>query len=625
MTARPVVTAARIRSTSRLPSTTSLELPHLPVMARPDQDITHTSSNTSGSVVSSLSILSSGDYPDASDRRLLQHARDRRRMRDAVGGDPERVIAFRKARPKPRIAARLDGDGLDGFDAPVSEPNSSRRSSPDLPPRPGSMGDAQPLAASNIPRQWASKGRHRNDFLRRINSDGPIDRPRTPEQDPDIIYRRRTAFTGDSPRSDADFSATGAEAPLPTTEPDSPSRMRRSPLTESLRRRRTQRTSSLDLIQEILPDPDQHTDGARDGPSKRGLQSSRRTRLDENALKELNGNAASNDMPAVVAFKSNRTTAISAHDANAAGRDGGNRPGARRLGSRELLRQLARATSTTPSPSPHDVKHEKDMDRAQEVSPSKTGMPGNVPVDHRLPTPPEEEPLHNELKDRTSRPPRIKGFWSRADDGHVDGNTDSHISKAASSQDGLHSSPKTPQEEARKPRSAVEVILQDHEAQNAEDGFGDATIASLKGLIDDEATVDLSSLLPLDGETLDLINNVNVRVSKGEELRKEEQEQLNRMNEYLRAARSGVRHASKGLKRVGHQVEQAEGSMTVDHTQCVNCGHAGLTFSDIFNATSRSLRNQFATKSRKGQWALTWLGLISVVILVWSMLEFSLW
>ena len=181
-------------------------------------------------------------------------------------------------------------------------------------------------------------------------------------------------------------------------------------------------------------------------------------------------------------------------------------------------------------------------------------------------------------------------------------------------------------ENNKQPRSAVEAVIRAHEAQEAEDGLGDATIASLKGLVDDEATVDLSSLLPLDGETLDLINNVNVRVNRGEDLRTEEREQLNRMNEYLRAARSGIRDASKGLKRVEHQVEGADGQPPI-----VMKGHGRemrfdeLTFSDIFRATSRSFRRQFATRSPKGHLSLTWLGLISLILLVWSMLEITLW
>lgn len=564
------------------------------------RDTTQTSS--SGSAVSNISLLDSESPSDDFQRRLLQHARDRRRMRDAVDGDAVHVQAFRKARPRPGVAMKMNGDDANEEDAAGSDIGSSRASSLDLPSNRPSPHEVDHPSPPNVPKQWATKGRQKNNFLRRINSDGPIERPRTPEHDPDVIYKRRTLFTGDSPHSDADWRATAADVPLPTAEPDSPSRMRRSPLLESFRRRRAPRQTSLDLIEELHPDPmgaskDIPTDTLRPRSAGVGIGRSGQT---FGTLAERD--EAGEQGQSVVAFKSNRGEGVAGHGSNASAAQGPDRPGARRSGSRDLLKQLARATSSTPSPHAKPSQSRNDQVLPQKRSQLQGQRPAATEVDHRLPTPPEDVPALPDIEKRPERAPATDRPQTQANSWKEEG-----------------------QPQPGQPKSALEAILKSKLQEEVEDALGDSTIASLRDVIGDDTSADLSGLLPLDDETLDLINNVNTRVSNGEEVRQEEREHLRRMNDYLQSARSGVRDASKGLRRVEHQVDGADQSSAGHTHSCDRCGgQASVTLSSLLSGAMSSARDHFYRRSKKGL-TFTWLGLACLAVLIWSMLEVSLW
>lgn len=660
-------------------------------MAHNDYDRPRTpSSNTSGSVISDLSVLNSDDYSDESQRRLLRHARDKRRMRNALGEDG-RVVAFRKARPRPRLVSKLDNGTTNNGDMVRSNNGGSRRSSLDSLNDLGNLDERISSFSPNIPRQWATKGRQRNNFLRRINSNSPVERPRTPEQDPDIIYRRRTTFTGDSPHSDIDWTAGGADIPRHTVEPDSPSRLRRSPMYESFRRRRAERAvsgrhltglppDSEDFILEHNDPPVEHYDEVDRSPA--AIASRRRIPSTRIAIDYTEESRPLHELPL-----------------GAATRDFISK-GPAQKSSRELLRQFANRSSISPAPKsprlsdarrPSTSSSRNDQGSAQpQPQPPATSSTEAETIDptahprqalqpsvmedarststlpdHRLPTPPEDEvfireskkpapliPIESGKGDAISGPRQLPPLAESEDDGNRsedevlfrESKKPAPVIPIESDKDDAIPGPRQPpalvgsknnehrleddvheagpsQAPNVRPRSALEAVLQTRE----EEEYGDETIASLGRVVEDDATMDLSDLLPLDDETMNLITNVNVRMHRGEEIRQEERDQLKRMNDSLKAARSGVRSASKGLKRIGHQVEGADVRDTASPECCERCGCPGsATLSGILSGAFRSLRDHFYKKSRTG-WTLTWLGVISAIILVWSMLEVTLW
>lgn len=113
--------------------------------------------------ISGLSLLSSD--PDDFYQRSLDHLRrDRHRLRDAANHSQP----FRRARP-----TNLTMDGLDRRKAASDSSVISEEPAPQLSRRQSAA--AASLERSNVPKDWGRRGKHTNDFLRRINSTGDID------------------------------------------------------------------------------------------------------------------------------------------------------------------------------------------------------------------------------------------------------------------------------------------------------------------------------------------------------------------------------------------------------------------------------------------------------------------
>ncbi|KAK4974810.1 hypothetical protein LTR28_009854 [Elasticomyces elasticus] len=195
----------------------------------------------SGSVYSGLTSLENETVTDEFDRALLQHARDAQRMQDVRNNGQ----AFRKARPNPRIALTLDN----------LERNEQGSRSPWLRAqrlRSGSVGSSNGSDPPvNVPKQWGTKGKQKNDWLRRIHAEEVEVRQeqqteQQQQQDEDAIYPYRTAYTGDESPGGVDWDAAAADLPVQSVED--------TPL--SLKRRRHASAPALlkkqnDSIQEI--------------------------------------------------------------------------------------------------------------------------------------------------------------------------------------------------------------------------------------------------------------------------------------------------------------------------------------------------------------------------------------
>ena len=146
--------------------------------------------STRESAISGLSILDS--ETDEFYQQGLNHARqrDQERMRRALHGNQH---AFSKARPWPLASTMGNLDRADR-----QGPDDTQSSSSSAPSRPD--GNFNLDIPPNVPSRWGSKGKQKNDFLRRINSTkGVQGEAKGKDNDPDAIYPHKTLFTGDSP------------------------------------------------------------------------------------------------------------------------------------------------------------------------------------------------------------------------------------------------------------------------------------------------------------------------------------------------------------------------------------------------------------------------------------------
>jgi len=109
-------------------------------------DDTQTSNSNSG--ISDLSALE--NETDDFGRRLLQHQRDAQRLKTTIHGGREQ--AFRKARPKPRVAERLEREERVREHERSASGGSSEGSEPPV----------------SVPREWGRRGRRQGDWMRKI-------------------------------------------------------------------------------------------------------------------------------------------------------------------------------------------------------------------------------------------------------------------------------------------------------------------------------------------------------------------------------------------------------------------------------------------------------------------------
>ena len=174
------------------------------------------------------------------------------------------------------------------------------------------------------------------------------------------------------------------------------------------------------------------------------------------------------------------------------------------------------------------------------------------------------------------------------------------------------------------PRSVLEAVLQQANAnhdERADDLLGDTTINSLRDLMREDPNY--SNIHQLDEDTLDLINNVTSPVDQGDRQRQQEEQVLQRMAKTLRSTRSSLRDASRGMKRVEHQFEEAEMN---ENGHCKHCGYPeAITLTSILGRAWTSFLSNFYSWPKNGRLRITWLGVTCLVLFLWSISEVTLW
>ena len=610
-------------------------------------------SSTHDSTISGLSILASETDEFYQQNVDLASQADKRRIQALVNTT---LQPFRKARPRTRVALTMENLERNNASA-----NALKESHRDASNRYSTSG-SDSTGATNMPRQWGRKGIQRNDFLRRINSTGNRGQPEERPNDPDSIFRRRTLFTGDSFISDRERPASAGVDTATSLVGDD------SPVAKHLKRHSmsgTQCTNqSLDCIIELEKEQPIITDSQ--APSKSDFRRSDSTRQQEidrlkekavttNRLAEDRGSLrrprladafrktesyintvpgdldaqqnpstskAQSTQPLPDSLKGQKTVGLSsdatmAKDALLSPLEPGKKS------SHELLRQFARASTSTPSPSSGSPKKRTTMMSPR--APGQRYLRDNTPKSQASPQAERVTPklrtlglqpslFDPQLKDRTSAevsPVEVSGTISppRSRSASPPRST----SKAASAhkatkhekpvQSALRKTPvvtgawvdtpkprairrrlsdsvllrnrtadEHPQEPSKavvihKPshaKSALEALLKDPrtpKTHREEDAFGDATMASLQDLAAPEASPadGAQSLLDIDDDTLDLVADVATPLHAPKSFAAQRQEQL----ALQRMART-LRTARHGLRDTSRLIQSMEDKVQHD-------------------------------------------------------------
>ncbi|KAF2204985.1 hypothetical protein GQ43DRAFT_386723 [Delitschia confertaspora ATCC 74209] len=196
--------------------------------------------------------------------------------------------------------------------------------------------------------------------------------------------------------------------------------------------------------------------------------------------------------------------------------------------------------------------------------------------------------------------------------------------------------PPTAVPEATKPNlpgSALEAIVEEAKSmgrdQGSEDAYGDSTIDSLEEMI--ASAAEDTETRDRDDDTLQGLKLPSgTPKNEAERQRQKEIIHLHNMNARLRAARTSIRDASRGMKRVGNQVHHAESEETTKVTKgtrqacpCVVDGHQNLVKAVISQAWT-GFKGLFYNGISRRRVGLTWLGLLLLLSLLWGLSELFL-
>ncbi|KAI4929951.1 hypothetical protein J4E85_004572 [Alternaria conjuncta] len=581
------------------------------------------------SVGSALSDLEN-DAEDEFEKRMIQNARDERRLNQALGSRPQ---AFRKARTHPRVGLTLDN--LERNNAVAGADGHVKFESP-----PSSTGSARSDPAIHAPATWGRKSRSNRNWMRTITYEE--EQQQTPERADDTIHDHYDEAHANVPRrsvEDSPLSHKGTprndqsqewdltfelnEASMIASTPYIP----RNTVLDDIRQREMQsvkeqaatarlermrqgspeqsrpRTSSIrtvDTVDSSARITDQVTQPA---PSpKRRLRT--RTHSWQSIGKAQPVTGIGMEDPPVAMYKSAENIATVDREVVATAQPvPPRRIPNRREDSQDLLRRLARV-SNTPSPrqaapsrpesappapldsAPQTVLTETTQSESKPASVEETPVSAEVPdaaaatsivrqehtesreaaasTEHVEATPmPKERPALN------PKTPVVTGAW-------VDTPGPRTVQRPAVASRSRSLSPKKgsprkqrPSEKAEEPseamsvepvrpqlpKSALQALVDEAKSQGRRPSadFGDSTINSLEDLIapSGESQIDEDTLQGLQLPT-------ETPRNEAERQRQQELLHLHLMNDRLRAARTSIRDASRGMKRVEDQVEHVE-------------------------------------------------------------------
>lgn len=587
---------------------------------------THNSGSGSGS--SDLSLLE--NETDEFGRLLLQHQRDAQRLSHAVRGGREQ--AFRKARPKPRVAERLEREERQAGQ------NHARRSS-------GGGNESDPPVT--VPREWGRRARKQTDWLRKIvapSEDGE-------EGVEHAIHRHETAYTGDldwrnvadapvqtvehtppsmrrhrydaTPSSlnhmnttlkpgtdfeEQDFTAASflASTPAPTRYHRKIDELARQEIEELENHAVTTRT--LDLIDQHSPNTTlRRTSSSRlreraiadslrsplTSPEKSSSPSRipvRRQHLMNNKENMPFNSHENGDVkgPEEARFVNAKAQPVNINKVH-------KRPVHTRNDSMNLLKKLARVSSMSPSPGrekamSNGMENRREADR--DVDAAELGVNGDVAdrlaeahadtqsQSRHRDSKPKSEAKDDNLQDFVQWKPEQGAFIERTE-APTPQDTKNAVVAGAWVDTTLNADAqavpitKDLADEVQidtiveglarlkpgYPKSALEAIVREAKAERDAAGaqqFGESTIQSLEDIVhpdldptDPTITFDLGAGNLAEEENLD----EGLALTQAEKDRRQEDLAMEAMNKHLRTARTSIKDANRGLRRVENRIE----------------------------------------------------------------------
>ncbi|KAF2748200.1 hypothetical protein M011DRAFT_467243 [Sporormia fimetaria CBS 119925] len=662
------------------------------------------------SIISGLSSLEND--PDAItddfDRMMLKNARDERRLQDALRG---RVQPFKKARTHPQVGLTLEnlerhtshGQGLKN----VSPSGSSAASDPAIRP----------------PVEWGRKAKVKRNWLRTIAAD--VDQGAGAQEDAFKFAAER-----DIPEGQAEFGEHAGAGYIPRRSiEDSPlshkSYQQETPVLSRHQHSSCQEDHDLDLSLDfneasmIASTPYIPRNHALDEIRQREIESQREQAAQHRRQEEVHPDSSKKEAPvaeddepappqggsgspevrrrrspALFYRKSSETVGLVDPRVSANAQTPPVRT-TRREDSHNLLRRLARASSTTPSPRPQGAstqeKHassekppepmQRDVTFGQRAPEpfQRNGVPAQQspvlqpttgelpimengglsqrpstadsaraePVPATLQVSPQESkiptmdatPMPARPFTLTAKTPVVTGAW-------IDTPGPSTVARPSGPQtersptkkplhkgkeprartDETHAPARRRVSQPALPSSALQAIVEEAKSKangtkaDGKEEIGDTTIDFLEELIASDAE---GGGADADEDTLQGLQlPTEPPKTDSERQRRKELEQLHKMNQRLRAARTSIRDASRGMRRVEHQVEHIEEEgerlgTILRNCPCVANGHEYSPWSMAWTG----FRRLFYVPGSAKRHGLTWLSIAVIAFWIWFISE----
>lgn len=689
-----------------------------PAMSYPAQVGTHNSDN-------SLSLTSLESGADDFERRMIETAREERRPDNAR---TPRIHAFSKARTHPRVGVTMENlERLNAKSNTSLGPNAHAHARLISPP--SSSGSTRSDPALNVPSGWGRKARVKRDWMRSITAeassgadarDDTLDRiapdsDETPPRNPDVPRPSiedsplsHKSFSYGTPasqrrRSIDDWTLDLNQASLIASTPYRPRNMAlddiRQREIESLEEQGVP-TNGLDKIRDGSPEGKRRprsassksaNDQAVDTNSRPGTLSSSKSSLKStsgsrphrrtNSWQTIGKATAvtgesTGTTPIIVNKKSSETigtvdSRLLANQATPA-----RRLPNRRDDSHDLLRRLARASST-PSPGPSRT----EASRPQSASSRQFGSSSQTAVNDTSPPNPttlresssaEGEDLQTSSNGRPAagvnatpmpaertilnpKTPVVTGAWVDTIIETPAPLTDQRSTRPSQSSVRNRSPVKKtaevpqnteqPEEEQERPvpvvtkpdlpRSVLDAIVEEARAsgRHRASDYGESTINSLEELI--MPIPGASESGTPDEDTIGLEIPTAVPRNEAERRRQEELLHIQQMDQKLRSTRTSLRDTSRGIRRVEEQIERGgeepngqldagaprtANGKTVRHLYECPCSESGHAQFSLWTGFKRLFYDSSLKPKRRG-WGLTWLSILLLAVLTWFVLE----
>jgi hypothetical protein len=277
-------------------------------------------------------------------------------------------------------------------------------------------------------------------------------------------------------------------------------------------------------------------------------------------------------------------------------------------------------------------------DRGQDSGPDETPAPRNRPLDKKTPvvtgawveTPAPLKDSRPALPSSESAPDVIPNMSSKDLVAH------DRSGKDQASKD----TNRAPYGDPNRPKSVLEEIVR--EARRDPTGtFGDATIQSLEDIVHPNTDpTDTTLASEIGGGFKDAVEDLDIGrpLTQAEKDRRQEDLAIEAMNKHLRAARTSIKDADRGLQRVENKWEttsHTEASQpttmaskprqatTLDRDWKPVCDHCGGSYHSLWWGLWTELRSVFYVYDKNARYGLriTWPGLLVLTWLVWYLLE----